>query len=99
MNSHMLSVARAELLEIVKEASGALEVAGLGMLAAPSLDNIQAKLRAGKGGDVDSKRLIKNKYHDAIEVGGLGVLAAPYIRNKIRTGNFDGITQAAKAAL
>lgn len=99
MNVAMLKGCSTELLQITKEASGALEVAGLGMLAAPSLDNIQAKLRAGKGGNVDSKRLIKNKFHDAIEVGGLGVLAAPYIKNKLRTGNFDGVVNAAKAAL
>ena len=88
MNSSMLSAARAELLEIVKEANGAVEVAGLGILAAPSLDNIQAKLRAGKGGDVESKRLIKSKYHDAVELGGLGTLAAPYIHKKLTTGTF-----------
>ncbi len=91
--------ASAMMGKLVKGASGAMEVAGLGMLAAPSIDNIQAKLRTSKGGDVDKKRLIKNKYHDAMEVGGLGVLASPYLRNKIRTGNFDGISQAAKAVL
>lgn len=84
MNRTMLEMCSNEFLNIIKEADGRIELAGLGVLAAPSLDNMQAKLRAGKGGDVESKRLIKSKYHDAFEAGGLGVLAAPYIKSKLQ---------------
>ena len=84
MDRTMLKACTAEFLEMAKEADGRVELAGLGVLAAPSLDNMQAKLRAGKGGDVESKRFIKSKYHDAFEAGGLGVLAAPYIKSKLQ---------------
>lgn len=83
MDITTLEMCSNEFLNILKEADGRVELAGLGILAAPSLDNMQAKLRAGKGGNVEGKRLIKSKYHDAFEAGGLGVLAAPYIKSKL----------------
>jgi hypothetical protein len=86
---------------IVSRASGMLhrltdpvEVGGLGVLAAPSVDNMIAKHRARKAGLVDemgrpteegveSKRLIKEKWHDPIEAGGLGLLALPSIGSMV----------------
>jgi len=75
---------------------GLNEVAGLGVLAAPSADNMQAKYRARKAGHgehadektLDKYRLIKEKYHDPVEVGGLGMLAAPYIGKRLSTGKW-----------
>lgn len=75
--------------------NGLVEVAGLGALAAPAVDNMVAKLRARRAGEknlegheLDKYRLIKEKYHDPIEVGGLGVLAAPYIHKRLTTGKW-----------
>jgi hypothetical protein len=65
-----------------------IDAAGLGYLAAPSIDNIQAKLRAGRGADehtIERKRFIPEKYHDFIEASGLGALAAPAIAKRIVT--------------
>lgn len=72
-----------------------LDVAGLGVLAAPSVDNMIAKRRAARAGiksptseDLDKYRLIKDKYHDAMEVGGLGVLAAPVVSGRLLHGKW-----------
>lgn len=76
-----------------------IEVAGLGALAAPSADNMLAKHRARKAGLVDeagrpteegieSKRLIKEKWHDPIEVAGLASLALPSIGHRIHSGQW-----------
>jgi len=58
------------------------ELAGLGILAAPSLDEAQAHLRAGLHGDYSSEGVKKRQVlpHAAkplSEIAGLGVLAAP----------------------
>jgi len=74
-----------------------IEVGGLGILAAPSLDNMIARRRARKAGladehgevseaNLDRYRLIKGKYHDPIEAGGLGLLAAPIIAKRLHGG-------------
>ena len=68
-----------------------IDAAGLGYLAAPSIDNIQAKLRAGSGANehtIEQKRLIPEKYHDFIEASGLGALAAPAIAKRVVTGKW-----------
>lgn len=72
-----------------------LEVAGLGVLAAPSVDNMIARRRATRAGiksptsaDLDKYRLIKDKYHDAAEAGGLGVLAAPIVSGRLLHGKW-----------
>lgn len=61
----------------------ALDVGGLGVLALPSLDTMQARHRArmASGGgpvteeDIEKKRLIKERFHAPIDVAGLGILA------------------------
>lgn len=90
MDSHTSKAFMAEFLKIAED--GRVELAGLGVLAAPSLDNMQAKFRAKRHGtaDVDKYRLIKDKYHDAVEAGGLGVLAAPYIKSKLTGHGWNG---------
>jgi hypothetical protein len=75
-----------------------VEVAGLAILAAPSIDNMVAKRRAFKAGvgrhghvpeaKLNKFRMIKEKHHDAIETAGLGLLAAPYIAGRIGTGKW-----------
>jgi len=75
---------------------GRNEVLGLGLLAAPSADNMIAKVRARRAGvkgpisehKLDKFRMIKEKYHDAAEVIGLGMLAAPYVGKRIHTGKW-----------
>lgn len=48
-----------------KKANAAAELAGLGMLAVPSVQALRGKK-------------MKDKHKDALEVAGLGTLAAPY---------------------
>jgi hypothetical protein len=85
----------------LSSAAHPIEVAGLGVLAAPSVDNMIAKHRARKAGLVDeaghpteqgveSKRLIKERFHDAIEAGGLGALAIPSIGHRLHSGKWMG---------
>lgn len=58
------------------------EIGGLGVLAVPSLDKLQAKARASFAGDrsehaVEKRQLMGEGGHAALEVGGLGMLAGP----------------------
>lgn len=58
------------------------EVAGLGVLAVPGLDTLQASARARIAGDkghnaVEKRRVLGESAHAALDVGGLGLLAAP----------------------
>lgn len=58
------------------------ELAGLGVLAVPALDEAQAHARAGLAGDynkagVKKRTLLPHAAHSAAELGGLGILAAP----------------------
>lgn len=53
------------------------EIAGLGALAVPSIDSLQARLRGGN--EENSKQILPESVHDAMEIGGLGYLAAPMI--------------------
>lgn len=60
------------------------EIAGLGVLAVPGLDTLQASVRARLAGDkghdaVEKRHLLGEGAHAALDVGGLGMLAAPAI--------------------
>ena len=60
----------------------AYEVGGLGVLAAPEVDKLQAMARArlaGESGDeaVQRRRFISSPVASGMELGGLGILAAP----------------------
>jgi hypothetical protein len=63
----------------------AYDVGGLGVLAAPVADKLQAMARArlaGEGGDEEAikrRQLISEPVGEAMELGGLGILAAPGI--------------------
>lgn len=64
----------------------AIELAGLGALAVPGLDTMQAHVRAGPGASehqIAKKRLLGEKTHAGADVGGLGVLAAPIVAKKL----------------
>lgn len=63
-----------------------IELAGLGALAVPGVDSLQARFRAGAGAskeEVAQKRLMSGDVHSAVDVGGLGVLAAPIVAKKL----------------
>ena len=60
----------------------AADIAGLGVLAVPSIDTLQAKLRGGK--DWEKKKFIGEGGHAAMELGGLGVLAADSIHKAMK---------------
>lgn len=60
------------------------ELAGLGILAAPAVDHLQAKIRARVAGDATEHGAAQRQYmgetaHALTELGGLGVLAGPSI--------------------
>lgn len=56
-------------------------LAGLGALAVPTLDNVQAGIRARRAGvDPEKKMLLGHKAHAGLELAGLGTLAAPVVR-------------------
>lgn len=55
----------------------------LGALAAPVVDNIQAKIRA-RGGDPEKKLLLGHGAHQALELGGLAGLAGTVGRGMAR---------------
>lgn len=54
------------------------ELLGLGMIAAPVADDIQAHFRGG-----EDKKLLPEVAGHALDLGGLGVLAAPAARKLI----------------
>jgi hypothetical protein len=62
------------------------EIAGLGVLAVPGLDTLQAHARARLAKDqaphaAEKRRLLGEGAHAALDVGGLGVLMAPELRH------------------
>ena len=82
-------------LKSMANMGGRGEVIGLAILAAPSMDNMIAKIRARAAGykhpndhTLNKFRMLKEKYHDAAEVGGLSILAAPYIAKRLLTGKW-----------
>lgn len=74
------------------------EIGGLGVLAVPSLDKLQAKARARFAGDrsehaVEKRQLMGEGGHAALEVGGLGMLAGPAIarlKHAFANSNYAG---------
>ena len=63
----------------------AAELAGLGVLAVPGLDTVQAKIRSRKNPhDWEKKRLMGEGTHAALDVAGLGVLGADTVRKALR---------------
>lgn len=82
----------AGLAERMARLGGRNEVAGLGVLAAPSVDDVIARIRARRAGaeegELDKFRMLKEKYHGPIEIAGLGMLAAPYIGKRLTTGQW-----------
>ena len=69
------------MASFVKAASTAGEIAGLGVLAIPGADTIQAKLRSRKHPEQwEKKRLLGEGTHALADVGGLGILAADTLR-------------------
>lgn len=64
----------------------ATEVAGLGVLAAPGLDTMQAHVRARMAGDKTPEGAEKRQFmgeagHAAADVGGLGILMHPELKH------------------
>jgi len=60
----------------------AWELGGLGVLAVPGLDTLQAAARARMAGDaspeaVEHRQLLSEPAHAAADVGGLGILMVP----------------------
>lgn len=59
------------------------ELAGLGILAAPAADHLQARIRSGLAGEgahgAEKRQLMGETGHALTELGGLGVLAGPSI--------------------
>lgn len=64
------------------------ELAGLGILAGPSVDHLQAKIRSGIAGEgeegVKKRQIMGETGHAISELAGLGVLAAPSISHLVR---------------
>jgi hypothetical protein len=88
-------------LHFLEKHEDPIEVGGLAYLAAPNVDNMQAKWRARNAGLVDEKghptehgieqkRFIKERFHDPVEATGLGVLAAPLAAGRILRGKWGG---------
>jgi hypothetical protein len=62
------------------------EIAGLGVLAIPGLDTLQARARAHLSGDkstagTEKRRLLGEGAHAGLDVGGLGILMAPELKH------------------
>ncbi len=59
------------------------ELAGLGILAAPAADHLQARIRSGLAGEgahgAEKRQFMGETGHALTELGGLGVLAGPSI--------------------
>lgn len=73
---------------LVKKGSDAMELLGLGTLAVPALDQLQAHGRAAVAGQYDkegvkSRELLPHVAHPAMEAAGLGILAAPYAKKML----------------
>ena len=77
------------------------ELAGLGILAAPGLDTLQAHARARLAGDrgpgaVEKRQFMGEAGHAAADVGGLGVLMGPEIAKLMKhSGVLDTLKRVA----
>lgn len=72
----------------------ATELAGLGILAVPGIDEIQSHVRAHAAGDtspgaVKKRRFMSDVGHAAADVGGLGVLMAPEFSHLLKHGGIS----------
>jgi hypothetical protein len=92
----------AGVMSMVRQAPGALagvarkvnphaatEIGGLGVLAVPGADTLQATARARLAGDksregVEKRQLLGEGTHAALDVGGLGILAAPEMKHLLK---------------
>lgn len=66
-----------------------LDLAGLGALAVPSVDQLQAHGRAALGGTYNKEEVKKREFlphvaHPLLELGGLGLIAAPVAAQALR---------------
>jgi hypothetical protein len=62
------------------------ELGGLGVLAVPGMDTLQAHARARMAGDktpegAEKRRLLGEGAHAALDVGGLGMLMGPEFKH------------------
>ncbi len=90
--------------KLQKTANDAAELAGLGVLAIPSLDHLQATARARLAKDqshegVEKRRFLGDTAGHLMEVGGLGILAAPYITKRFGGGAAAAAAPAGRALL
>jgi hypothetical protein len=75
-------------------AGHATELAGLGVLAVPGLDTMQAGIRSRMAGDhtpegAEKRRVLGEGAHAAADVGGLGILMGPeigHLRHLVKAG-------------
>jgi hypothetical protein len=83
--ANLLSGIGSKLAPLAGEAAGhKAELAGLGILAAPSVDSLQAHARAAVSGDygaegVKKREVLPHAVKPLSEVAGLGILAGPSI--------------------
>lgn len=76
------------------------ELAGLGILAAPGLDTLQARARARLAGDkspggAEKRQLMGETGHALADVGGLGVLMGPEIAKLKHAGFLNSLKNVA----
>jgi hypothetical protein len=68
-----------------------LTLAGLGALATPVVDKLQAQLRAAPGEDWEQKQLLGHGAHQALELGGYGAMLGQSLHgaaHQARDGNW-----------
>jgi hypothetical protein len=68
-------------------------LAGLGTLAAPYIDDVQAHARTAHGEDPQAKRLFTPQARSMSELAGLGLLAAPAVSHLIPTSKHAESTE------
>ncbi len=81
----------------------ATEVAGLGVLAAPGLDTMQAHARARLAGDkapgaVEKRQFMGETGHAVADVGGLGILMHPELKHLLGKHAFSNSAYAGNVA-
>jgi hypothetical protein len=74
-------------------------MAGLGALAVPTADKVQAHLRAAPGEDAHSKMLLGDTAHRALELGGYGALMGATVANKDNSNLDKGLILGGYGAL
>ena len=97
MREELLAIKQATVLDRIRSMGNpmshmgehAYDVGGLGILAAPVADKLQAMARARVAGDsgedaVKRRQFISEPVGEAMELGGLGTLAAPGIGQLVK---------------